>query len=94
MYDICSQVITNRRRGKIRKAISNVQNKKGTRRQRYSSQPIVPKKCPNKNVLAPDGDADLLPQSQLDHVVNEYDLDCVPWRSHSSQRFSPMVMVA
>ena len=25
-----------------------------------------------------DGDADLLPEFNLDHVVNEYDLDCVP----------------
>ena len=42
------------------------------------------KKCYTKMFWVIDGDADLLPEFNLDHKVNEYDLDCVHvWRSRN-----------
>ena len=42
------------------------------------------KKCSTKMFWVIDGDADLLPEFNLDHKVNEYDLDCVHvWRSRN-----------
>ena len=42
------------------------------------------KKCSTKMFWVIDGDADLVPEFNLDHVVNEYDLDCVHvWRSRN-----------
>ena len=42
------------------------------------------KKCYTKMFWVIDGDADLLPEFNLDHKVSEYDLDCVHvWRSRN-----------
>ena len=42
------------------------------------------KKCNTKMFWVIDGDADLLPEFNLDHKVSEYDLDCVHvWRSRN-----------
>ena len=42
------------------------------------------KKCSTKMFWVIDGDADLLPEFNLDHKVSEYDLDCVHvWRSRN-----------
>ena len=42
------------------------------------------KKCSTIMFWVIDGDADLLPEFNLDHKVNEYDLDCVHvWRSRN-----------
>ena len=42
------------------------------------------KKCSTKMFWVIDGDADLLPEFNLDHKVNEYDLDCAHvWRSRN-----------
>lgn len=42
------------------------------------------KKCSTKMFWVIDGDADLLPEFNLDHIVNDYDLDCVHvWRSEN-----------
>ena len=42
------------------------------------------KKCSTKMFWVIDGDADLLPEFNLDHKVSDYDLDCVHvWRSRN-----------
>ena len=51
---------------------------------RHQAHIEAAKKCYTKMFWVIDGDADLLPEFNLDHKVSEYDLDCVHvWRSRN-----------
>ena len=87
MYDICfisyNEPDAEERYEKLLKRFPRIKRVHGVKGI-HQAHITAAKKCSTKMFWVIDGDADLLPEFNLDHVVNEYDLDCVHvWRSRN-----------
>ena len=87
MYDICfisyNEPDAEERYEKLSKRFPRIKRVHGVKGI-HQAHITAAKKCSTKMFWVIDGDADLLPEFNLDHVVNEYDLDCVHvWRSRN-----------
>ena len=87
MYDICfisyNEPDAEERYEKLSKRFPRIKRVHGVKGI-HQAHITAAKKCSTKMFWVIDGDADLLPEFNLDHVVNEYDLDCVRLAFQSS----------